>query len=235
MDTSERALGLRRPRAAWRWAANGVTICILALGLAATAVALWPAGSRSLAAGLVVVAALVDGADGALARRAGGPTRTGAVLDVLADLSAFGLAPVAIAAASGAAQAPSGVWLVWPALAVYLAAGAWRLVRSARLALRKPAGLYVGLPMPTAGCLLAGLALNLPGVWVAAGVLLISLLAVSRRPYPSVPWMWRRRPASLVGFVAAAAVVLVVAPPLGLLFAAGVCAAYPWVRRVTTS
>ena len=80
--------------------------------------------------------------------------------------------------------------------------------------------------------LLVGLALNLPPLWVAAGVLLISLMAVSRRPYPSVPWMWRQRPASLAAFVAASVVVLVVAPSIGLLFAAGVCAAYPWVRRV---
>jgi len=229
MDRPETALNLPqpRPRAAWRWAANIVTICILALGLAAASLA-W-AGNRPLAAGLIVLAALVDGADGALARRAGGPTRTGAVLDVLGDLTAFGLAPAALAAAG----TRSSAWQLWLALAVYLAAAAWRLVRSARLALTKPAGLYLGLPMPTAGCLLAGLVLNLPPVWVAAGVLLISLLAVSRRPYPSVPWMWRLRPASLLLFVAASAVVLVLAPPLGLLFAAGVCAAYPWIRRVS--
>jgi len=237
MDTPEHALGLPRPRAAWRWAANAVTVSILLLGLAAAAAALWPlaprpAANQALAAGLVVLAALVDGADGALARRAGGPTRTGAVLDVLGDVTAFGLAPAALAAATAARLAPTSLWLAAPALAAYLAAAVWRLVRSARLALVKPAGLYVGLPMPTAGCLLAGLALNLPPLWVAGAVLLISALAVSRRPYPSVPWMWRQRPASLIVFVAASAVVLALAPPLGLLFAASVCAAYPWLRRV---
>jgi hypothetical protein len=57
-------------------------------------------------------------------------------------------------------------------------------------------------------------------------------LAVSRRPYPSVPWMWQQRPASLLAFVVVSAIVMALAPSAGLLVAAGVCAAYPWVRPV---
>jgi len=210
-----------------------MAIGLLAADLAAT-------GRGPLAAIVIVLAALIDGADGALARRAGGPTRAGAMLDILADLSAFGLAPVTLAAAAlvvtaGASAAPRTAESVWPlalALSLYLAAALWRLVRSARLAFSKPARLYVGLPMPTAGCLLSGLALNLPPLWVSAVLVVVSLLAVSRRAYPSVPWMWQHRPASLLALVAVAAVVLVLAPNVGLLFAAALCAAYPWIRPV---
>jgi CDP-diacylglycerol--serine O-phosphatidyltransferase len=232
MDAPESALGLTQPRTVWRWAANAVTVGICGLGLLAAALTAARRGTGLIAAGLIVVAALVDGADGALARRAGGPTRTGAVLDVVADLTVFGIAPAGLALASAGPQTPGNIWPLALALGVYLAATLWRLVRSARLALSKPAGLYVGLPMPTAGCLLAGLALNLPSIWVTVAVLLISALAVSRRPYPSVPWMWQRRRASLVAFVAVSALVIALSPSAGLLFAAGVCAAYPWLRPV---
>ena len=234
METTERALPpAAGPRAGWRWAANGVTVFILALGV--LAVVLTSAGRGPIAAIVIVLAALIDGADGALARRAGGPTRAGAVLDILADLTAFGLAPAALTVAAAAGAAPRTPATIWPpalALSLYLAAALWRLVRSARLALFKPVGVYVGLPMPTAGCLLAGLALNLPLIWLSPAVLVIGLLAVSRRAYPSVPWMWQQRPASLVAFAAVAAVALALSPSLGLLVAASLCAAYPWVRPV---
>jgi len=229
MNAPEQVLPAARPHAAWRWAANGVTVCILALGLLAAALA--ATGRSPLAAILIVLAALIDGTDGALARRAGGPTRAGAILDLLADQTAFGLAPAALAVAV-AHPAPPIAWLLVLALSVYLAAALWRLVRSARLALSKPSGPYVGLPMPTAGCLLAGLALNLPPLWVSAAVLLISLLAISRRPYPSVPWMWQQRPVSLLAFVSVSAILLALSPQFGLLFAAALCAAYSWIRPV---
>jgi CDP-diacylglycerol--serine O-phosphatidyltransferase len=226
MDIPERSLGLGPPRAAWRWAANSVTLCILGMGLLATA---WR-GAGLLATGIIVLAAFLDGADGALARRAGGPTRTGALLDIIADLTAFGVAPAAMALAI----APPGAWPLGVALGVYLAAALARLIRSAKLALSKPAGLYVGLPMPTAGCLVAGLALNLPAPWVAVAVLTISGLAISHRPYPSVAWMWQNRRASLLIFLVVTAIVTALSPSAGLLFAAAVCAGYPWARPVRT-
>jgi CDP-diacylglycerol--serine O-phosphatidyltransferase len=237
MDAPDVALGLGRRRAAWRWAANAATLGILALGLLALA---WGVASAGLPVAVIIVAAaLLDGADGALARRAGGPSRTGAVLDILGDFTAFGLAPAALALA----RSPAGAWPLVPALAVYLAAALARLVRSARLALgrkaaeRRPNGLYVGLPMPTAGCLVAGLALALPAGWLAGGLsaalLLISLLAVSRRPYPSVPWLWRWRRASLVVFLPVVALLAAWSPSLGLVLTAATCALYPWLWPVS--
>ena len=235
MNIPERSLEVARPRVAWRWAANAVTVCIFALGLLAAALAMAGRANSQLAAAIIVLAALVDGTDGALARRAGGPTRAGALLDVAADLTAFGLAPAALATANAAgasavARAPGSVWLLVLALGVYLAAALWRLVRSARLALSKPAEFFVGLPMPTAGCLVAGLALNLPAVWVGAALLFISALAVSRRAYPSVPWMWQERRASLLAFIVVSALIVALSPAAGLLISSSLCAAYPWLR-----
>ena len=112
---------------------------------------------------------------------------------------------------------------------LFLAAALARLIRSARLVLTKPSGLYVGLPMPTAGCLVAGLAINLPMAWVAAMILVISLLAISRRLYPSVPWMWQRRRASLLIFLVLTAAVAMWSPRAGLLFGAAACTGYPWI------
>src|SRR5579859_1050501 len=226
MNVPERPLQLARPRvAAWRWAANGATLCIAGLGLLAVG---WR-GSSVVAAGLIVLAALVDGADGALARRAGGPTRAGAALDIVGDFTAFGVAPAALSLT----RAPAHPWPLVMALRLFLAAALARLIRSASLVLSKPAGLYVGLPMPTAGCLVAGLALSLPAAWVAAAVLVTSALAISRRPYPSVPWLWQRRRASLFIFLALTAAVAVWSPHAGLLFGAVACAGYPWVQPIT--
>ena len=233
METPERLAAPTRPPAAWRWLANTTTLGILGLGLLATA---WR-GSGLAAASVIVLAALVDGADGMFARRAGGPTRTGAVLDIAADFIAFGVAPagLALAQASASDGSPAGNWPLAAVLGLYLAAALARLVRSARLVFAKPAGLaglYVGLPMPTAGCLLAGLALSLPAGWVGAAALVISALAVSRRPYPSVPWLWQHRRASLASFVAVTPLVAALSPRAGLLLASAVCAAYPWISEV---
>ena len=230
--SEQRLLETGLPQAAWRWLANLATVGIFGLGLLATA---WR-GTGLLAAGVIAAAALLDGVDGALARWAGGPTVTGAVLDILADFTAFGVAPaglaLGVAGAPGMARTTSMAWPLGLVLGLYLAAALARLVRSARLAFSKPAGIYVGLPMPTAGCLVAGLALNLPVVWVGAAILLISGLAISRRQYPSVPWMWQHRQRSLLIFVAITLVVTAFSPRAGLLVAAAVCAVYPWVRPV---
>jgi CDP-diacylglycerol---serine O-phosphatidyltransferase len=224
MDSPERWIGLEWPQAGWRWVANLATLGIFGMGLLATA---WR-GTGLLAAGVIVLAALMDGADGALARRAGGPSHTGAVLDIVADFAAFGVAPAGLALA----RAPAGAWPLAAALALYLAASLARLIRSARLVFTKSPGLYVGLPMPTAGCLVAGLALNLPAGWVGVAALVVSGLAISRRPYPSVPWMWQQRRVNLLIFVAATVLVTALSPRAGLLFGAAVCAAYPWIKPV---
>jgi phosphatidylserine synthase len=199
MMARKRHAAARRARVALsplRLAAHLATLGVLAAGLlalAARADPLWVLAWMALATGL-------DGLDGWLARRAGGPTRAGALLDLLADLVAFGLAPASLVLS----HHPPNLWLD-TALIAFLAAALFRLVRSVRLFRGQHALGYLGLPMPAAGWLLAGLALevtSLPGLVLA--ILALSLLAASPWPYPSPGWLWRqaRRPA--VASVAAA-------------------------------
>ena len=69
--------------------ADVVTVANAALGFLAAAVAV---GDPTLAARLVLLAAIADGLDGVLARTRGG-TPVGDYLDSLADVASFGIAP----------------------------------------------------------------------------------------------------------------------------------------------
>lgn len=69
--------------------ADAVTVANAALGFAAAAAA---TVSPALAARLLLLAAIADGLDGVLARRFGG-TAVGEVLDSLADVASFSVAP----------------------------------------------------------------------------------------------------------------------------------------------
>jgi phosphatidylserine synthase len=220
-------LASRRTRLApspLRLAAHLATLGVFACGLLALAAhgdPLWVLAWMALATAL-------DGLDGWLARRAGGPTLAGALLDLLGDLAAFGLAPAGLVLG----QHPPDPWLA-VALLGFLAAALFRLVRSVRRFRGQHALGYLGLPMPAAGWLLASLALRLtrlPALVLA--ILALSLLAASSRPYPSPGWLWRqaRRPA--LASVAAAGL----AAPLdwggAILLLALVYAAFPLYAAV---
>jgi len=72
--------------------ADAVTVANAALGFAAAAVA---AADPTLAARLVLLAAIADGLDGVVARARGG-TPVGDHLDSLADVASFGVAPAVL-------------------------------------------------------------------------------------------------------------------------------------------
>ncbi len=102
--------------------ADVVTVANAALGFVAAAVA--PA-DPSLAARLILLAAIADGLDGVIARARGG-TAVGGYLDSLADVSSFGVAPavfVYVVAADGLAlDTPFGIAaLLVPAVYVSMA------------------------------------------------------------------------------------------------------------------
>jgi phosphatidylserine synthase len=207
-----------------RLAAHLATLGVLAAGLlalAARADPLWVLAWMAFATAL-------DGLDGWLARRAGGPTLLGALLDLFGDLVAFALAPISLLLSR---HSPDR-WLA-AALLVFLAAALFRLVRSVRRYRGQHALGYLGLPMPAAGWLLAGLALKLtlPPALVLA-VLLLSLLAASPLPYPSPRWLWRQARHPALASVAAAGL----AAPLGwsgaVLLLALVYAAFPLYATV---
>ena len=141
-------------RLGWRIAADACTLSVFGLGWLAIA----NRHKTAVFLSLVVLAGLLDGLDGALARRSGKPALHGAVLDIVADATAFGLAPLVFCEFQAGL---SGALLVLTAV-VYMAAVIGRLVRSAHRYRNKPCG-YIGLPMPGTGALLAGLALILAG------------------------------------------------------------------------
>jgi CDP-diacylglycerol--serine O-phosphatidyltransferase len=156
--------------------ANFVTSINLVAGLAA--LLLLP-GHRQSALGLVLLAAVLDVVDGALARRTGG-TAFGAQLDSLADLLCFCVVP----AYALAVTVEEGVSV--PAAVVgsgFLLAGAWRL---ARFPLVKQQDHFVGLPTPAAGALLLVLVLWAPLPLALAGGVLLGVLMAGSLRFPSV-------------------------------------------------
>ncbi|RJK95303.1 CDP-alcohol phosphatidyltransferase family protein [Vallicoccus soli] len=159
---------------------NLVTSANLVLGLGALLLVPRHLGA---ALALVVLAAVLDVVDGALARRAGGGTAFGAQLDSLADLVCFCVVPaLALARAADGAGAATQV----PAVAVagaFLLGGAWRL---ARFPLVQQQGAFVGLPTPAAGALLLLLLVLAPVPVAAAGGAALSALMVSTVRFPSV-------------------------------------------------
>jgi len=72
--------------------ADSVTAANAAIGFAAVATAM---SDPELAARLILLAAIGDGLDGVVARRRGG-TEVGPLLDSLADVASFGVAPAAL-------------------------------------------------------------------------------------------------------------------------------------------
>ena len=130
---------------------------------------------------LVVVAAVLDGIDGALARRRGGDLTFGAQLDSLSDLLCFCVVPAVALHHVTASNAAAGAIIA----GLFLLAGAWRLARFAVLQRR---GHFVGLPTPVAGILAMVLAFWTPTVAALLGTTLLAVLMVSGLRFPTVAW-----------------------------------------------
>lgn len=160
-------------------AANAMTSANLVagfLGLVAIAHA-----HLTLAAVLVVIAAVCDSLDGTVARRNGGSSAFGTNLDSLADLVSFGIAP---AMALYLGPLDSRPLLGLAACSGLVLAAAWRL---ARFPLVKRSGYFLGLPVPVTGVLLMIMLLFEPrfGITLVA-VLTASALMVSRVRFPTL-------------------------------------------------
>ncbi|ATZ60924.2 MAG: CDP-diacylglycerol--serine O-phosphatidyltransferase [Methanosarcinales archaeon Met12] len=152
-----------------------VTIANALLGF--TAILMVAIGELSNAAILILVAALADGLDGALARR-GEPSVFGLNLDSLADSISFGMAPAVM-----------GYFLIgsFPIAfilpAMYLMCG---ILRLARFNVSRDDE-FVGLPITAAGVCVALLALVAVDSLILVGAyMILSVLMVSRIGYPKV-------------------------------------------------
>jgi CDP-diacylglycerol--serine O-phosphatidyltransferase len=144
---------------------NAITTLALCLGL--TGVSLAVRGEWEKALGAIVLAGVLDGIDGRIARLLRAQSRFGAELDSLSDNIAFGTAPALILFLWSLQNAPRFGWIAALALAVCCAL---RLARfNARLDAaeqpHKSAGFNTGVPAPAG----AGLAFVPIYLWLITG------------------------------------------------------------------
>ncbi len=160
-------------------APNAVTALALCSGLTAVRFAI--AGDWQLAMAAIIVAGVLDGLDGRIARLLKGESRFGAELDSLSDVIAFGVAPALVLFLWSLVGVPRYGWIF--ALA-HTVCAALRLARfnaaiDAKDQPHKSAGFLTGVPAPAA----AGLAL-LP-MYLAA----VTDLGIFRSPFVVAPWL----------------------------------------------
>jgi CDP-diacylglycerol--serine O-phosphatidyltransferase len=135
---------------------TAVTVLALCFGL--TAVRFGIAGEWEKAVGAIVVAGVLDGIDGRIARLLKGTSRFGAELDSLSDVTAFGVAPALIMYLWSLQHLPGLGWVVALAHAVTCALRLARFNASidSEDQPHKRAGFLTGVPAPVA----AGLTLS---------------------------------------------------------------------------
>lgn len=165
----------------WQSLPTLVTMVALACGLAALEAARVTAWD--LALWLILLAAIADGVDGALARHLRATSAMGEHLDALADIVAFGTAPAFLFwTYHGGAPAP----LRFGVPLAFVLAGAYRL---ARFQAQPTEEGFWGLPITVAGPLLA-LTVAGPfglGAWAAGGIGgALTVLMVHHHPFPAV-------------------------------------------------
>lgn len=144
---------------------NAVTALALCMGLTGVSLAIRDQWEKAL--GAIVLAAVLDGIDGRVARLLRAQSRFGAELDSLSDNIAFGTAPALILFLWSLQSAPRFGWIASLALAVCCAL---RLARfNARLDAaeqpHKAAGFNTGVPAPAG----AGLAFVPIYLWLITG------------------------------------------------------------------
>lgn len=169
---------------------NLVTLLALAAGL--TAVKLAMEGRFDLASISIMVAAILDGLDGRIARALGGTSRFGAELDSLADFVSFGCAPALVLYMWVLKDLKTAGWVAGLVLAF---AQALRLARFNVMIDSEPKpewqkAFAVGVPAP-AGAMMALLPLNLhlAGLPHFAGESLLVMLWTVLTGILAVSWL----------------------------------------------
>jgi CDP-diacylglycerol--serine O-phosphatidyltransferase len=170
---------------------NAVTVLALCFGLTGVRFAIGSEWEKALAA--IIIAGVLDGMDGRIARLLRAQSKFGAELDSLSDNIAFGTAPALILFLWSLQHAPKFGWTAALALAVCCAL---RLARfNARIDAaeqpHKSAGFNTGVPAPAG----AGLAFVPIFLWLVSGndwfqawyvvmpwVLFVALLMISSIP-----------------------------------------------------
>jgi CDP-diacylglycerol--serine O-phosphatidyltransferase len=135
---------------------NAITVLALCFGL--TAVRFGIAGEWEKAVAAIIVAGVLDGVDGRIARLLKGASRFGAELDSLSDVTAFGVAPALIIYLWSLQHLPGFGWVISLAHVVTCALRLARFNASidAGDQPHKRAGFLTGIPAPVG----AGLTLS---------------------------------------------------------------------------
>ncbi|MCR8660747.1 CDP-diacylglycerol--serine O-phosphatidyltransferase [Paenibacillus endoradicis] len=137
-----------------------------------------------MAAIMIIIAMLLDGVDGRVARALNAQSEFGKELDSLADVISFGVAPAFIMYVVALQDVTP--MLSWFVTALFPICGALRLARF-NVKSSSP-GHFIGLPIPAAGGILATVALFKgdvsPIVFIITSIVL-ALLMVSNIRYPS--------------------------------------------------
>lgn len=138
----------------------------------------------SLAAIMIIIAMLMDGLDGRMARALNAQSEFGKELDSLSDLVSFGVAPIIIM--YDIAFKELNPVLAISASLIFPMCGALRLARfNVRAGVP---GYFTGLPIPAAGGVLATLSLfhnDVTTPYMIISTILLSYLMVSRVRYPN--------------------------------------------------
>jgi len=137
-----------------------------------------------LAAMMVIIAMLLDGVDGRIARALNAQSEFGKELDSLSDVISFGVAPAFIMYVVAFQELNQAA--AWIITALFPICGALRLARFNVIS--GMPGYFIGLPIPAAGGVLSTLALfykDIPVVVLLASTLLLSFLMVSTVKYPN--------------------------------------------------
>lgn len=195
---------------------NMVTITAICAGL--TAIRFGVQGNYAFAAQLIVLACVLDGIDGWLARRLSADSSMGAELDSLADFLNFGVAPGLILYFWALQDMRS---IGWIAVLLYAVCCVVRLARfnvSAKSD-ENDGSYFVGVPAP-AGALLVLLPMffsfgfpdgpGLPGIVLCIYIALVGTLMISRIPtrsFKSIKISRENAKFVLVGFACAGAAV----------------------------
>lgn len=136
------------------------------------------------AAMMVIIAMLLDGVDGRVARALNAQSDFGKELDSLSDVISFGVAPAFIMYVVAFQELnPAAAWIV---TAIFPICGALRLARFNVIA--GTPGYFIGLPIPAAGGVVSTLALfyeDIPVIVLLLSTLALSFLMVSNIKYPN--------------------------------------------------
>jgi CDP-diacylglycerol---serine O-phosphatidyltransferase len=180
-------------------------------------------GHFEVAAVMIAIAFVCDGLDGRVARASRTSSEFGVEYDSLSDVVAFGVAPACLAYA-WALRPLNGIGIV--VAGMFVVCGALRLARFNIQTETVDKNRFVGLPIPGAAAMIAGVALAYSYMELesprmlcsvmAPTTLSLALLMISRVPYPSFKTitLHKRAPVELTIGVLMAAAMLFALPQL---------------------